>query len=195
MQKPELDEHCQKIFAFLVMNDDGVRFNELHRTLNRANYKISRPTLVVHLNHLQEYKVVKREIEGKQSISYEVNWGELDYLKYHKNFRKAAEKIQKDKATFETFGLDEKIRYVSFILSLIEVTRLKNEIRSFLEPDRRFEATLTYLFVRSYLESFRMYLLQTCVKSKETAQEALIKVEELEHLLQNEVFDHKPESK
>lgn len=195
MQEPELDEHCQKIFAFLVMNSDPVRFNELHRTLNLSNYKISRPTLIVHLNHLQKYEVVKRKIEGKQSISYEVNWGKLDYLKYHKNFRKTTERIQKEKATFETFGLDEKIRYVSFILSLIEVTRLKNEIRSFLEPHRKFEATLAYLFVRSYLESFRMYLLQTCVKSKETAQEALVKVEQLEQRLQNEVFDPKPASK
>ena len=71
---------------------------------------------------------------------------------------------------------------------------IKNEIRAYLEPKRKFEATLAYLFARSYLEPFRMYLLRDCVKSKETAQKALTKVEELEQKLKNEVFDVKPET-
>jgi Fe2+ or Zn2+ uptake regulation protein len=193
MEALELDEYCQKIFAYLIMQDNPLRFNELHKALNQADFKISRPTLIAHLNHLQKHRVITRKTKGKQEISYWVNWKKMDHLKYDKNFRKATEKKQKDKATFEQFDLDTKITYVSFILSLIEVSKLKNEIRAYLEPNRRFEATLTYLFTRSYLEPFRMYLLRDCVKSKETAQQALILVEKLEQKLRSEVFDAKPE--
>jgi hypothetical protein len=68
---------------------------------------------------------------------------------------------------------------------------LKNEIRSVLEPERRFEATLSFLFVKSYLERFRMYLLQTCVNSREDAQKSLEEIEKLEQTLKNEVFESK----
>jgi Fe2+ or Zn2+ uptake regulation protein len=193
MAKPELDECCEKIFAYLALQDEPVRFNELHKLLNKSNFNISRPTLIAHLKHLLKHKVITKNSQGKQNIAYGVNWKTLDYLRYHKNFRKAAERIQENKATFEEFDLDEKITYVSLVLSLIEVTKLKNEIRSFLEPNRKFEATLAYLFVRSYLEPFRMYLLRDCLRSKTIAKEALVKVEELERKIQNEVFDVKPE--
>jgi Fe2+ or Zn2+ uptake regulation protein len=192
VKAPELDKYCEKIFEFLALQDSPLRFNELYRALNKANFKISRPTLIAHLNHLRKHEVITRETVGIQEVSYNVNWEKLDYLKFHKNFKKTTEKIQEDKATFEQFDLDEKITYVSFILSLIEVIKLKNEIRAYLEPNRKFEATLAYQFARSYLEPFRMYLLRDCIKSKETAQEALSKVEALEQRLRDEVFDVKP---
>ena len=193
MEIPELDEYCEKIFAFLAMQDSPPRFNELYEALKKANFKISKPTLSAHLKHLRKHKVITRKIKGKQEISYDVNWEKMEYLKFHKDFRKAAERIQRNKATFEQFGLDEKIAYLSFILSLMEVIKLKNEIRAYLEPNRRFEATLAHLFARSYLEPFRMYLLRDCIKSDETAKEALVLVEKLEEKLRDEVFDVKTE--
>ena len=195
METLELDDYCEKIFAYLGVQDEPLRFNELHKALNKANFKISKPTLIAHLKHLLKHEVITKKNQGKQNIAYGVNWKKLDYLKFHKNFRKATERIEKNKATFEQFELDEKITYVSFILSLIEVIKLKNEIRSFLEPKRRFEATLAYSFARSYLEPFRMYLLRDCIKSKEIAKKALVKVEELEQSLQNELFEGKSKPK
>jgi len=195
MEKPELDEYCEKIFAFLALNKNPLRFNELHRTLNAADFKISKPTLIAHLNHLQKHKIIARKSEGKQNTSYLVNWNKLDYLRYHTKYRQALEKAQNDKETFNSFSIDEKVRYVTLMLSLQEVTRLKFEILSFLEPHRRFEATLAFLFVQGTIEPFRMWLLKTCVKSKETAQEALTTVEQLEQRIQNELFDSKKEQK
>lgn len=191
MEALEIDEYCEGIFAFMAAQENPLRFNELYKSLNESDFKISRPTLIAHLNHLRKHKVITRKTRGKQEISYDVNWEKLDYLKFHKNFRKAAEKIQQDKATFEQYDLDTKVGYVTLILSLIEVTKLKNEIRAYMEPHRRFEATLAWLFVRSYLEPFRMYLLRECVKSKETTEAALIKVEELEQRIKDQVFDYK----
>jgi DNA-binding transcriptional regulator GbsR (MarR family) len=187
----EFDEHCQKIFAFLVLNDVPVNFNRLLKALNDSNYKISKPTLSAHLKHLQKPKIIKRRKKGKQQITYSVNYEKADSLQFHKDFSKTAENIIKSKETFNSFDVAEKIRYVSFILMIIEVNRLKNEIRSVLEPDRRFEATLAFLFVKSYLERFRMYLLQTCVNSREDAQKALVELDRLEQNLRNEVFEPK----
>jgi DNA-binding HxlR family transcriptional regulator len=188
MVKAELDEYCEKIFAFIALQDNPLRFNELYKALNKADFKISRPTLIAHLNHLRKHKVIIRKTKGKQEVSYDVNWAKLDYLKYHKDFRKHAERIQKNKATFDQFGLDEKITYVSLILGLMEVVKLEYEIRAFLEPNRRFEATLAHLFTRSYLEPFRMYLLRDCIKSEQTAKEALALVEKLEQKIRAELY-------
>ena len=188
MRELELDEYCEKIFAFLAMQDSPLRYNELYKSLNKANFKISRPTLSAHLNHLRKHKVITRKPRGKQEVSYEINWTKLNYLQHHKHFRKAAERIQKNKATFEKFDLEEKITYVSLILGLIEVTKLEYEIRAFLEPKRRFEATLAYLFTRGYLEPFRMYLLRDCIKSEQTAKEALALVEKLEQKIRAELY-------
>ena len=195
METLELDDYCEKIFGYLGLQDEPLRFNELHRELNKANFRISKPTLIAHLKHLLKHKVISKKSQGKQNITYGVDWKELSYLTYHKKFRKAAERIQKNKTTFEQFELDEKIIYVSLILSLIEVIKLKNEIRSFLEPKRKFEAMLAYSFARNYLERFRMYLLRDCIKSKEIAETALVKVEELERNIQNELFEGKSKPK
>jgi DNA-binding transcriptional ArsR family regulator len=184
----EFDEHCKKIFAFLVLNDVPVNFNKLFRALNDSNYKISKPTLSAHLKHLLKHKVIKKKKDGKQKIAYSINYEKVDNLQFHKDFSKTAEKIIKSKENFNSFDVPEKITYVSFILMIIELNRLKNEIRSVLEPERRFEATLAFLFVKSYLERFRMYLLQTCVNSKEDAQKALVEIDLLEQKMRNEVF-------
>ena len=184
----EIDDHCKKIFALLVISSKPVNFNKLHEYLNDSNYKISKPTLSAHLKHLVSHKIVKKKRTGKQNISYSVNYEKVDNLQFHKDFSETTEKIMKDKETFSSFDIFEKVRYVSLILSLIEINRLKNEVRSVLEPKRRFEATLAFLFVQSYLERFRMYLLQTCVNSKEDAEKTLVEIEELEEKIRKELF-------
>lgn len=188
MSFEEIDEHCKNIFAYLVLNEEPVNFNKLHKVLNDANYKISRPTLIAHLRHLQKHKIVTKKKSGKQNVGYLVNYEKVDNLQFHKDYKKTTENIMKSKETFNSFDVSEKVTYVSFILMLIELSRLKNEIRSVLEPNRRFEATLAFLFVRSYLERFRMYLLQTCVNSKEDAEKALVQIESAEVKIRKELF-------
>jgi hypothetical protein len=193
MKEPKLDEYCGKIFLFLAMSKSPLRFNELHRALNAADLKISTPTLIAHLNHLRKHKIITRKAEGKQNTSYFVNWNNLDHLKYYAQYKEALEKARKDEEVFNSFTIDEKVSYVTLMLSLQEVTRLKFEIRSFLEPKRKFEANVTFLFAQSTFEPFRTFLLQTCLRSQENAQKALTSVEEIEQRLKNELFDKKTE--
>jgi DNA-binding HxlR family transcriptional regulator len=191
MKELKLDEYCKGIFALLAVSTDPLRFTKLYKELNARGFKISRPTLVTHLNHLRKHEIVTRKIEGKQNTSYSVNWSKLDYLKLYARYRKALEKFRTDRKVFDSFAIDEKVAYVTLMLSLLEVTRLKFEIRSFLEPKRRFEANITFLFAESTFEPFRMWLLQSCLRSKEDAQKTLAKVEELEQHIQDELFDKK----
>jgi DNA-binding HxlR family transcriptional regulator len=114
MVLPDLDEYCKKIFAFLVLHDEPIRFNELYKSLNSANYKISRPTLIAHLKHLQKRKIIKKRIGGTQNVSYSVDYSTVKNLQFHKDFSKVAENIQKSKETFNSFDVAEKIRYISF---------------------------------------------------------------------------------
>ena len=185
----DLDEHCKKIFSFLFFCDVPIRFNELLRLLNKSNYKISKPTLSAHLKHLQKYEVINQKREGKQSVSYFVNDEKLDNLLFHKDLSKVAKNIQKSKETFNSYDVAEKIRYISFLLMIVELNRLKNEIRTVLEPKRKFEATLAFLAIQSYLEPFRQYLLQTCANSKDDAQKSLLAIENLEKKIRAEVFE------
>ncbi len=185
----ELDNYCKKIFSFLVYCDVPIRFNELLRVLNKSNFKISKPTLITHLKHLQNYEVINRKREGKQIVSYSVNDEKLDNLQFHKDLNRVAKNVQKSKETFNSFDVAEKIRYISFVLMIIELNRLKNEIRIVLEPNRKFEATLAFLSIQGYLDSFRQYLLQTCANSKDDAQKSLIAIENLEEKIRNEIFE------
>jgi len=69
-----VDSHCSEIM--LVLSAKGkMRFNELFRTLTKGlNVKISKPSLVEHLNkHLAKKKLIIRKREGKQNVTYEYN--------------------------------------------------------------------------------------------------------------------------
>lgn len=185
----DFDEHCIKIYAFITLNNFPINFNTLLRALNESGYKISKPTLSAHLKHLLKLKAIKRRKEGIQKISYSVNSERIENFQFHKDYSETIQNIIRNKETFDSFDIATKIRYISFVLTLIEVNLLKNEIRTVLEPNRRFEATLSFLFIRSYLENFRLYLLQTCIISKEYAQKTLLEVERLEEVLRKQIFE------
>ena len=82
MEKLELDDYCEKIFAYLGVQDEPLRFNELHKALNKANFKISRPTLIAHLKHLLKQEVITKKSQGKQNVAYGINWKKLEYLNF-----------------------------------------------------------------------------------------------------------------
>jgi len=195
MEKLQLDEHCNKLFVYLAMNRTPLRFVELHDRLNDSGFKITRPTLVAHLNHLKKHKIITRRSEGKQAVFYGINWERLDSMKYQANYRRALEKFQRDEETFNLFTLEEKVAYVTLMLSLQEVSRLKYEVLSLIEPKRRFEANLVRLFIQGTVQPFKNWLLQPLRKSTEDAQKAVVSIERLEKKIQDELFDNPIEPK
>jgi hypothetical protein len=136
------------------------------------------------LVYVRGYKLDDRQTPFKEGFL-------ITWIVSQKPREQALEEVRKDEEAFNSFSIDEKVWYVTLMLSLQEVTRLKFEIHGFLEPKRRFEANITFLFAQSTFEPFRTWLLQTCLRSKENAQKALATVEEFEKRLQNELFHKK----
>jgi hypothetical protein len=62
---------------------------------------------------------------------------------------------------------------------------------AFLNQKDDLKLLLPSCLLRAILNVFRMYLLQTCVNSREDAQKALVELERLEQTLKNEVFEPK----
>jgi DNA-binding HxlR family transcriptional regulator len=65
----ELDDICSEIWLTL-MAYKRLRFNLLHKRLKQFGTDISKPSLLEHLNHLIERKLIERREEGFQNVSY-----------------------------------------------------------------------------------------------------------------------------
>jgi len=166
MAKPILDETCKKIFSVLLVSDKKLRFNELHRTLNQIGLRMSKPTLVEHLNHLKKRSLLIRKKEGKQNISYEVNWKKLEHLNEAIKTRQALKGMLENEKNFKSFPIDEQVTYVQNILALRNLYRLRLEIFSILDPSKNFEHSVQYLFINRFFEFFKTWLLESCRENK-----------------------------
>jgi DNA-binding HxlR family transcriptional regulator len=168
-----MDEYCIKIFGFLGFTTKKYRFNELHRTLNNLGVKISKPTLIEHLQHLQNKKYIVRKQEDKQTVSYETNWEKLEFLKEGMAYRRKVEQDLKNEKTFKSLTLEDQVITIASILALSELFRVKADILDLLEPTKKAEHGLSYIVTGRLLDMYRLWLLDVCKESKENSEKAL----------------------
>jgi len=174
MEKPLLDEYCKNIFSVLLVSDKTLRFNEFHKILNQIGLKMSKPTLIEHLHHLQKRKLLIRKKEGKQNVSYRVNWGKLETLQESMKTRQAIRHLLQNKKTFKSFPIDEQVTYVTNIMTLSNLYRLRLEVQDVLDPSKNFEHSVQFLFTNRFFEFFKTWLLESCQEAKmEKAPEVL----------------------
>lgn len=105
MSTKELDNYCQKLLQAFIGSNKRWHFNEFHEKLNKASLKISKPTLSQHLKHLQKLKLITRKREGKQRISYGVNWEKLKHLQKTVDGLHAIKRILENETTFSTLRI------------------------------------------------------------------------------------------
>ena len=192
MNKSLLDEHCKNIFSVLLVSDKTLRFNELYRDLNALGLKVSRPTLIEHLHHLQSHRVITRKKEGKQNVSYRVNWEKFETLKQSIDYRQRLLHMLENEKRFKSFPIDEQAIYVTNILTLTGLYRLNLEVQDILDPRKNFEHSLQFLLINRFFEFFKKWLLESCRNSKENGQKTLTMIEYNINRLQNELFDKIP---
>jgi DNA-binding HxlR family transcriptional regulator len=192
MSEPLLDETCKNIFSVLLLSDKKLRFNELHRTLNQIGLKMSKPTLAEHLKHLKKRRLLIRKREGKQSVSYEVNWEKLDYLGEAMRTRQELKRMLGNEKNFKSFPMDAQLTYTHNILALRNLYRLRLEILDILDPSKNFEHSVQYLFIHRFFELFKTWLLESCHENKAKCEkEALSMIEHnIKHYLDT-LFDKK----
>ena len=171
MVKPILDETCKKIFSLLLVSDKKLRFNELHRTLKEVGLKMSKPTLVEHLNHLKKRRLLIRKKEGKQKVFYRVNWEKLEPLGEAIKTHQALKHTLENEKNFKSFPIDEQVTYIHNILALRNLYRLRLEILDILDPSKNFEHSIQYLFINRLFEFFKTWLLENCHTNKTECKE------------------------
>lgn len=190
MEKPILDEVCKNIFSVLLVSDKGLRFNKLHGTLNQIGLKMSKPTLIKHLRHLQKRKLLIRKKEGKQNVSYKVNWERLETLQQSMKARQMAKNLLENKKRFKSFPINEQATYVTNILTLSNLYKLKLETQAIFNPRKNFENSIQFLFIYRFFEFFKTWLLENCQEAKTNEREKIIKTIDynIQHI-QNELFN------
>jgi hypothetical protein len=190
-----MDEYCQKIFGLLGVTTKKFRFNELYRTLNDFGIKMSRPTLIAHLEHLQKKGYVMRKEEDNQNVSYEVNWKKLEYLKEGLTYKNKIDQDLKNEATFKSYSLKDQAAVMSNIVGLQGLFWLKANVLDILEPTKKAEHNLAYVFSSRLLDMYRLWLLDTCKESKENSQKVLHLIDELIKYIMKDFFETTPEIK
>jgi DNA-binding HxlR family transcriptional regulator len=164
------DEYCKKIFAVLGMDDEKVRFNELHRNLKLNGVKMSTPTLIQHLNHLVEKGIILREEKDKQNVSYIVNWKE--YLEAQE-FKKTMEKMSISEKNFKTDSLKNQVSYAYGMLTLGELFFTRMSILDIVEPEKKLQHHMSYNLVQLVSSVYYSWLVDTCKESEEKSKKAL----------------------
>jgi DNA-binding HxlR family transcriptional regulator len=169
-----MDEYCTKIFGLLAITNKKFRFNELYRTLNDDfGIKMSKPTLIGHLQHLLKKRYILRKNEAKQSVAYELNWKKLEYFKEGLSYKKQVDQRLKSEETFKTLSLEDQVITITSILALSELFRLKASVLDVLEPSKKAEHNLSFVFTGRLLDSYRFWLIDTCKQSKDNSEKVL----------------------
>jgi len=165
----EINEYCKKILMVLTMYGK-LRFNELHRTLTKCNAKMSKPTLIKHLNHLLKKEIIQRDEEDKQRVSYELN---LKKLKQLQEVKKINQEILKNEKEFKSMSLNQQIDFTIFILTISELLYLKLTILNILEPENKLQNYYSYNIIRIFYNIYTVWLSDSCKDSKENSQKII----------------------
>jgi len=192
MGKLLLDEHCKNIFSVFLVSEKTLRFNELYRTLNNIGLKMSKPTLIEHLHHLLKDRLLIRKKEGKQNVSYAANWTKLETFQQSMKTKQFIKNLLGNEKQFKTYPIDEQVTYVTNLLTLGNLYRLKLEVQDAIDPSKNFEHSIQFLFINRFFELFKTWLLESCHASKtEKAPEALSMIDYNITRMTNILFDKK----
>lgn len=181
MTKEKLDKYCEQIFAYLAMYSDEPHYlNRLEKELIVSGVKITKPTLVSHLKHLQNQKIIKKKKEGKQKIAISLNYENLIDLVLNKNSYNTLNILLKEKKAFNALTTRKKVNISSACLYIIETNRLKYNILKIIEPEKTFQYHLSFQFIKNILEQYEKYLMKSITESQPKAKEALKATQEIE---------------
>ncbi|MGD0028230.1 MAG: hypothetical protein ABSC91_04735 [Candidatus Bathyarchaeia archaeon] len=168
----ETDKYCQDIFAYLVASDKEIRFNQLYNSLIALDVKITKPTLIQHLNHLHAKRFILRKEKGKQNVTYRVNWKKFEPLNEALKFKKVIAHTLENEKIFKSKSLEQQIVYVTTILTWEQILHLQFNILNILEPKATLGNTLGYVLIHRLYDTYRRWLLDTCKQSELNAQKA-----------------------
>jgi hypothetical protein len=186
----ELDDYCEKIFGYLAFNFDKPHYlNKLKNELSESGIKVSKPTLILHLKHLKEKKIIKKRKEGKQKLAISLNYDNLIDFEFYKKFSADLDDLLNEKAIFDSRTIEQRVKIASACLYIVETNRIKYEILKTLDPNKKFEYVMAFQFSKNLLRQYMNYLRKSCSESPANAKEALKVLEGLEKTWYDAVTD------
>jgi len=176
----ELDDYCEKILMFLIMQREAIRFNKLHEAMD-LGLSIAKPTLVKHLKHLVEKKLVIRKVEDVQNVTYEVNhelFADLEEYVIITNISK--EILTERKRVFESKPIDEQLDILCKNAVIRHLDTMKAIIAFEFSISKRWEKTMQIVWLQSPIfRRYETWILRKCKEDKEYRESLLQKVDEL----------------
>jgi DNA-binding HxlR family transcriptional regulator len=169
----EPDIHCRKIFMILTLDSKKTRFNELYRKLIKYNAKMSKPTLVKHLNHLIKDKVILRNQKDKQKVFYELNWKKFEHLQKGILIYQDLYGRIKDEEKFKSKSLQWQLNFTRVTLTIIQLVSLEMSIYSILEPKFKLENYYASKTVQDMYAIYLIWFYSSCKKSIEECQKLM----------------------
>lgn len=174
----ERDEYCNRIFIVLTLAEEKIRFNELHKQLRNYGLRMSKPTLILHLNHLLKEKAVLRLQQDKQVVFYQVNWKRFQQLRKAHKISQAALDYTVDEKTFNSKPLREQINMVLDMLFLKDLFMLKLSTLYVLHPRERTPILRTIGYISTLYTIYGRWLFKNIDKSEENGKQLLKTIDE-----------------
>lgn len=171
------DEYCRKIVMVLSIDNKKTRFNELYRKLTKYNAKMSKPTLIEHLNHLIKNKIIQLTQEDKQKVSYEINWKKLEQLQKGIQVSQDIYNHIQNEGTFKSLNLQDQTAFTLAISSISQLFYLRICIDSILEPKNKLQNYYAFTTLNDIYRIYPEWLFDSCEKSKENSQEIILHID------------------
>lgn len=192
---PKLDDMCNEIFKYFIARymkrAEPIRFNELLRQLEENNLSISKPTLSLHLSHLVENGLVKRNEINPLNVSYRFfneNW---------EGIRESIEELEKTEAVFQQEKADfikepipSKLSFILGVLILRILNQLKAELEMKLDPENAYTYQLKIMTYTHFWNRFIKWTMKSFENSDKKTQEKFIaEIEKMINEYQNALFE------
>lgn len=187
------DEYCEKIFDVLVINNEKIRFNKLYNLLIKLGAKMSRPTLIEHLNHLVKNEIILRHEEDKQNVSYEPNWEKFQQIASKELKRVGLLRTRNEKA-FKSKSVEQQVVYVTAIETIGELFYVRLSILNAVDPKNTLQNYYGYTMIRRLLKIYCSWLVDTCKESEEKSKQALKSIDKSIRILTETFFQIIPET-
>lgn len=181
MVLPKLDEICHQLLSAFLVEPKPFRFNAFYRFLNEKGVKISKPTLILHLRHLIDFKLVERNVIDKQNITYSLDqkfWEGIQ--KYTENKKKIIKHFEGERKRFDADTPLSQVYNVHIVLILRGLFQLKYEMLKIAEPDKAFQHNIEIILYRDIWEHLvRWLLINFKTRNEQYRKDILDTIEEL----------------
>jgi DNA-binding HxlR family transcriptional regulator len=165
----ELDAPCQFILAGIILNPEGIGFNELHREIRKQNNysKLSRSALSGHLKHLQEKNLIENKIDEKSPLKFKPS----NYCT-SPHFRELSKGFVAQSVTPEDFiplMMNEDVNEVTQHLMCMSIQHLSDCLKSILQTPENISSLNMFQFfyiLETLMKAYRVRILEKNEESR-----------------------------